>query len=58
MSKIISLGVVSQDMALTHKVTVEIEFSEPVTSREAENRVADAISDYLFANKGGGSNGQ
>lgn len=56
MNKIKSFGVVAKDVATIHKVEVEVEFEKPITQREAEMRVADAISDYLFANKGGGSN--
>lgn len=48
MNKIISMGVNATDKKKEHNVEVRVVFDEPVTQREAEDRVAEAISDYLF----------
>lgn len=52
MNEIKTMSVASKDMLKTHRVEVLVEFEEPVTAREAEQDVADAISKFLFSARG------
>lgn len=54
MAKIESIGAISTDKLKTHKIEIIVEFNEPVTFREAENIVLEAVSDIMYDIKKGG----
>ena len=56
MSEIIRMGVNATDKSKIHKIEVEVEFEEPVTQMEAQERVARAIGKYIFEDSGGVNN--
>lgn len=47
-AEIRTMCVEAKNLAERHKVEIEVEFTEPVTYREAEQAVMEAVSSYLF----------
>ena len=51
MAKIKSIGAMSTDKLKTHKIEVIVEFDEPVTFSEAQNKVLEAVSEIMYGMK-------
>lgn len=54
MAEIRQICINATDKLKTHKVEILVEFTEPVTQREAEEVVSKAIANYIFDHETGG----
>lgn len=53
MAKVISIGAEGKNKSKQHRVDIIVEFDEPVTQMEAQNKVLQAISKIMFDLKEG-----
>lgn len=54
MAEIKQICINAKDKLKTHKVEIIVEFTEPVTQREAEEVVSKAVASYIFEYETGG----